>query len=36
MDAWALQAIGIYTREVTIRQGEHACWRDLRAGGVIR
>ncbi len=36
MDQWALAALGIYTREVTIRRGEHACMRELRSKGVIR
>lgn len=35
-DAWIAAAVGIYQREVTIRQREHACLRDLRAQGVIR
>lgn len=28
--------IGLYTGEVTIRQGEHACWDQLRAKRVIQ
>ncbi len=36
MDAWALQMIGIYQREVTTRQAEHTCTRKLRGAGVIR
>lgn len=28
--------VGLYTAEVTIRAGEHACMNDLRAKGVIR
>lgn len=36
MDQWVLAAMGIYTREVTIRRGEHDCMRNLRTKGVIR
>ena len=35
-DAWKAQMIGMYQTEVTIRLGEHACWNDLRKGGVIQ
>lgn len=36
MDEWILQALGVYTGEVTIRRGEHACMDQLRKGGAIR
>jgi hypothetical protein len=36
MDAWAVQAMAVYQREVTTRRGEHACMRELRRNGVIR
>ena len=36
MDEWIANAIGIYTREITIRRGEHACMDKLRTGGVIQ
>lgn len=35
-DAWKGAILGLYEGEVTIRAGEHACMRDLRAKGVIR
>ncbi|MEO5811533.1 MAG: hypothetical protein ABIU96_03855 [Rhodanobacter sp.] len=35
-DAWILTVIGLYQVEVTIRQGEHRCLRELRSKGVIR
>ena len=35
-DAWKAQMIGLYQAEVTIRLSEHACWNDLRKGGVIQ
>lgn len=36
MDTWALQMLGIYTGEVTIRQTEHACMQALRQKDIIR
>lgn len=36
MDAWAVQFMAIYQREVATRHAEHACWRVLRMRGVIR
>lgn len=36
MDAWALQMMGIYQREITTRQAEHTCMRTLRSKGVIQ
>lgn len=36
MDTWALQMLGIYTTEVTIRNSEHACLNALRREKIIQ
>jgi hypothetical protein len=36
MDTWALQMLGLYTREVTIRHNEHACMDQLRKQKIIQ